>query len=515
MQSGDIIGNYRIVRLLGTGGMGAVYEAVHTAIDRRVALKVIHEHLAHKTDTIARFFNEARATNHIEHPSIIQVSDFGHAPSGAPYLVMEFLNGVSLDKRLEQLAARNERLDVATALQIAWQVADALTIAHANGIVHRDLEPENLMLIEDPVAPSGERVKILDFGIAKLTGSNAPSTAQTAANAVLGSPRYMSPEQCAGAGGVDDKSDVYALGVILYEMLARRRPFDSTGVGELFLFHMTKEPDPLSVIAPTVPADVARLVHKMLAKSKAARPVMKQVQSELSNLLLSLSVSNFTTRRRASGAMAMADMLPSGRSTAGSSGGGGVHTTLGESLGQTLQAVSRSRPKQLVVAVGTLLLCVSMLMLFLRSVPRKDSPLPAIVQTTAAPLQSPSQSPSQTPSQSPSQSPSAGSTASSPQPPGQDVATEKIQWKIESAPSGAAVLDSKGTTLGQTPWTSHRQYGQGVSQVFLRKRGYAAASLSLPHDRDVSQTVRLSAQVRTLSSKKQPKKQGKGLEIED
>lgn len=137
MQAGDIIGSYRIVRLLGSGGMGAVYEAVHTAIDRRVAIKVLHAHLAHKRDTTDRFFNEARATNHIEHPSIIQVSDFGHSPSGAAYLVMEFLHGVSLDKRLADLSDQGKRLDVATSLQIAWQVADALTVAHANGIVHR------------------------------------------------------------------------------------------------------------------------------------------------------------------------------------------------------------------------------------------------------------------------------------------------------------------------------------------------------------------------------------------
>ena len=128
----------------------------------------------------------------------MQVSDFGHTPQGAGYLVMEFLRGVSLAKRIADLGEHGEKMEPAVALQIAWQVADALTVAHGVGIVHRDLKPENLMLIDDPIAPSGERVKILDFGIAKLTQSNTVNKAHTAVNALMGTPVYMSPEQCEG-----------------------------------------------------------------------------------------------------------------------------------------------------------------------------------------------------------------------------------------------------------------------------------------------------------------------------
>jgi serine/threonine-protein kinase len=344
------------------------------------------------------------------------------------------------------------------------------------------------MLIEDPVAPSGERVKILDFGIAKLTG-NTPSTAQTAANAVLGSPRYMSPEQCAGAGGVDDKTDVYALGIILYEMLAGRRPFESQGVGELFLFHMTKEPDPLQVIAPSVPGEVARLVHKLLVKDKTLRPTMKQVQSELSNLLMSLSGSSFTVRRRASGAMAMADMRPSVRSS------GGIHTTLGESLGPSLRAASQSRTHLSILAVCAALVSVSLVFVLLRT-GAKDRSEPKKVETT-------SQSPvSKLPVVVPAESQPAGQVT-------------RVRWSIESEPSGAELVDESGAKLGQTPWKSEREGKPGALKIIVRKRGYEVSSVTLPHDRDVSQLVKLVVPTKTIASKKKQKKQGKGLEIED
>jgi hypothetical protein len=137
MNPGDVIGNYRIVRLLGQGGMGSVFEAIHETIERRVALKVLHDGLANDSEAMNRFFNEARATNRIDHPSIVQVSDFGHTPQGAGFLVMEFLRGCSLAKRINDLNEHRERMDVASALQIAWQVADALAVAHGVGIVHR------------------------------------------------------------------------------------------------------------------------------------------------------------------------------------------------------------------------------------------------------------------------------------------------------------------------------------------------------------------------------------------
>lgn len=280
---GQRLGAYRIVRLLGEGGMGAVYEARQEPLDRRVALKTLHAEHAKNQDSIARFFNEAKVLSRLEHPSIVQVSDFGYAADGTAYLVMEYLRGQSLAGRIRSLSERGQRLPIVTALQVCVQVADVLRVAHAQGIIHRDIKPDNLMLVADPVAPGGERVKVLDFGIAKLTYER--SGVKTGTDQMMGTPAYMSPEQCAGAGGVDAQTDVYALGCVLYELVSGRRPFIADGLGLLIAMHMFEEPLPLHGLVPKLPKQLGELVHRMLRKDKTQRPTMLEVATELTRQL--------------------------------------------------------------------------------------------------------------------------------------------------------------------------------------------------------------------------------------
>jgi serine/threonine protein kinase len=179
------------------------------------------------------------------------------------------MHGQSLARRVRDLAERSERLPIAMALHICVQVADVLGMAHAQGIAHRDIKPDNLMIVGDPVAPGGERVKVLDFGIAKL--SDVVGGVKTATDQVMGTPAYMSPEQCAGAGGVDAQTDVYALGCVLYELLAGRTPFVADGAGRLIGMHLFQEPPLLLSVAPQVPRAIAELVHRMLRKETLQR----------------------------------------------------------------------------------------------------------------------------------------------------------------------------------------------------------------------------------------------------
>jgi len=274
----EFIGPYRVLGKLGEGGMGVVYEALHETIARRVAIKLLNRECAHNADVINRFFNEARATNLIDHPSVVQVSDLGQLGDGRAYIVMELLKGESLTRRRRRLGGR---MSVTQAARLSWQIAEALAAAHRAGIVHRDLKPDNIMVVPDPVAQSGERAKILDFGIAKLAQGGPVKTTQSL---IMGTPQYMSPEQCRGAAEVDDKTDVYSLGVMLYEMLGGQPPFVGQGSGDLLIMHVTQEAPPLKKIAPELPVSLTKFVHRLLAKDRRDRPDMATVARELALL---------------------------------------------------------------------------------------------------------------------------------------------------------------------------------------------------------------------------------------
>ncbi len=258
---GQTLGSYTIERELGRGGMGAVYAAVHTLLGRRAAVKVLLAELSRDQAQVQRFFNEARAATAIKHPSIVEIYDFGWAADGSAYIVMELMDGEPLSARLKRIG----RLSVAQAATIARQAATALAAAHRAGIVHRDLKPDNVFLVPDAEVAGGERVKLLDFGVAKLAAPGAAS--RTTTGAIMGTPRYMSPEQCEGARAVDHRTDLYALGCVLFEMVAGRVPFISDGVGGLIGMHLHVPPPRLRELAPAAPAELEAIVARLLAKT--------------------------------------------------------------------------------------------------------------------------------------------------------------------------------------------------------------------------------------------------------
>lgn len=278
----ETVGSYRIVRKLGEGGMGAVFEAVHKQIGRLAAIKLLRPEHSSNQELLARFFNEARAVNIVQHPSLVSIYEFGQTPDGAAYIVMEYLPGDSLRARLRKAGGR---LGPPCVL-IARQIATALAATHDKRIIHRDLKPDNIMLVPDPEVPGGERVKVLDFGIAKLSGDVGPEGAsvRTRTGAVLGTPRYMAPEQCRGNTAVEEHADVYALGIMLFEMVAGVPPFQSNAFGELVALHMFAAPPPLRLFAPEAPEELLQLVHQMLAKSASDRPSMAEVAQRLGQL---------------------------------------------------------------------------------------------------------------------------------------------------------------------------------------------------------------------------------------
>jgi len=260
-----LIGDYRILGLLGEGGMARVYEAEHVRLGRRVAVKRLKPPYGERREAVNAFFEEARAVNRVRHPHIVQVTDFVFDPDGA-YCVMELLSGNTLAEAI----AEQGPMEPARALHIAHQVADALAAAHGAGIVHRDIKPSNIQLLSD--GPFPDFVKVLDFGVAQLDETIRRSGETMALGASLGTPAYMSPEQANGQT-VDARADLYSLGVVLYECLAGHRPFEAGTRMALIYEHTSVDPTPLRETAAgsTLPASCDALVMRCLQKRPEGR----------------------------------------------------------------------------------------------------------------------------------------------------------------------------------------------------------------------------------------------------
>ena len=274
ISAGQTFGSYRILNKIGTGGMGAVYLAEHPLIGKKVALKVIHRELAGNKEVVQRFFQEAKAVTRIGHEHIVEIHDFGVTPEGDHFYIMEYLEG----KTLASVIAHDRIIDTQRALHVCAQIASALAAAHSSGVIHRDLKPDNVMLIDR----LGDRdfVKLLDFGLAKMFASN--SAVKTAAGVLLGTPQYMSPEACESRATIDGRTDVYAIGILLFQMCTGRLPFDGETMGEVLVKQISQLPPAPRAINPNLPPAVEQLILRCLAKNPDARfPTMNQLREAL------------------------------------------------------------------------------------------------------------------------------------------------------------------------------------------------------------------------------------------
>jgi putative nucleotidyltransferase with HDIG domain len=261
---GRVIAGHRLITELGSGGMGKVYYAEHQVIGRRAAIKVLNPEVARDQTATSRFLTEARVVNEIQHPNVVEITDIGH-DGGLHYIIMPLLEGETLGERLDRVRT----LDEPATLRMARQVSAALDAAHKRGIVHRDLKPENIFLTSHPDFP--DYVKVLDFGVAKLQGLPSGSPALTMAGTVVGTPFYMSPEQCRGSEQVDGRSDIYALAVVLYQALTGNPPFTSEDIMEVLIAHTSKAPTPAITINPAISPHVNTAIMRGLEKDPAAR----------------------------------------------------------------------------------------------------------------------------------------------------------------------------------------------------------------------------------------------------
>jgi serine/threonine-protein kinase len=294
LQAGQILAEkYRIVRLLGQGGMGAVYEGENTRIRRRVAIKTLHGSVSSRADVVQRFEREAQAAGRIGSDHIVEVLDMGDLPDGTRFMVMEFLEGVTLGERI----VKRGRIPPRELVPILAQMLDGLSAAHAASIIHRDLKPANVFLLSQKGGQS-DFVKILDFGVSKFSALNAEEMSMTRTGAVVGTPYYMSPEQAKGARSLDARSDLYAVGVILYEAITGQVPFNAETFNELIFKIALESPPPPEQFVPNLDPAFSAIVRRAMARDVGER---FQSAEELKEALLAWAAD--FDRRVAAGAV--------------------------------------------------------------------------------------------------------------------------------------------------------------------------------------------------------------------
>jgi eukaryotic-like serine/threonine-protein kinase len=368
----ELGGTYRLTRLLGEGGMGEVWEAQHVRLPKRFAVKFLHAEALRDKDVFTRFRREAEIASGIGNAHIVDVVDFNHDAEGVPYMVLEYLDGEDLSARLQHRG----KLSVEEAVAIAEQVASALDAAHAKGVVHRDLKPQNIFLVR--FEERDDFVKVLDFGISKVLDSG---TVMTKTGAIFGTPNYMSPEQVDGLiAQIDGRTDVFALGAILYEMLAGRPAFDAPTISAVFNQVCHKEPEPIGTVRSDVPEPVASVITRAMSKQRDARFAS---MAELRTTLLGPSAA----RTRAAASLAPATVRAAPR------------TTMRESTGQLPTLAPRGKRRGVVIAAAAAVAAIGAVaaVLALRGQAPAPGPTVAVAPSGPAPAAVPPSPPTTPP----------------------------------------------------------------------------------------------------------------------
>ncbi len=492
LAPGDLVGEFRIEAKIGEGGFGAVYRAVHPVIGKAAAVKVLGRQFSANAAMVSRFIAEASAVNKIRHRNIIDVFSFGALSDGRQYYIMELLDGMPFDRYLDE----RQRLTLPQAMPILRGIARALDAAHGKGILHRDLKPENVFLVFDEdgrVEP-----KLLDFGLVKLM-SDASGSHRTKTGTPMGTPYYMSPEQCRGLD-VDRRTDVYAFGAMIFQVLTGELPFTGSSSMDVLVKHMTEPPPHASARCPEVPRELDAVLEKMMAKEPKDRPASL---GDALDLLARAGESGGIapeSGRLPAPASSAADShralatVPTMVDDGSSSGAGPVAVVARAGAAQTfLDAESdvpaATKPKRRwlpFAAAGGLAAAAAVAAI--ASLPRTRTRTPepaatAIVQASAVASSSPS-----------------SSSPAEPEPP------REVQLRVEGAPAGATV-SADGAPLGAAPGPFVLKPGVETKLVIAAK-GYKSRELTITPASDVVVPVTLDKAAAAPAGK--PGKAGKG-----
>lgn len=481
---GQTVGNYQITAKIGEGGMGVVYLAEHPVIGRKVALKAIHPELLRNPEVVSRFVTEAKSVNQIGNEHIVDIHDFGTTPDGEFYFIMEFLQGEALVDRLR----REAPMDPARALAITAQVADALSASHAHGIIHRDLKPENIVLINKGGSP--DFVKVLDFGLAKLTQGEEKVTHKTRTGSVMGTPYYMSPEQCEGRPNLDLRCDVYSLGVILFEMLTGKVPFGGEGYGEIIVKHITAPVPSARAINPLLGPAHDSLLLRALAKNRderfssmdAFRAAMLDPQNYATRASIIPTAGPLPGYGQGPVPGSPADSGVSGQVVLGGATGLGASklatqpTTFREATGEVAdtadqEEIPKSRKGLMIGLVALALAAGGVAAFFVATgAGEKPNPQPVVQPPLAVTQPAPTATPTPTPTVVPP-------------PPAVPPVPSTVTIKFRSEPVGADVVrKDTGAKMGTTPFEIELPFGKDALPVVFKKDSYQDRFLSVIPD---------------------------------
>ena len=491
LEAGQVVGEYQVESKLGQGGFGAVFKAVHPLIGKVVAIKVLSRKFSADPEMVSRFVAEAKAVNQIRNRHIIDIFSFGQLADGRHYYVMEYLDGAPLDKLLDRLRTpsgsaarpgeagacdRSGRLPLGEALPILRAIARALDAAHAKGIAHRDLKPENVFLANDPDGGgAGVWPKLLDFGIAKLMIGEDAGKHKTRTGVPIGTPYYMSPEQCRGKD-VDHRTDFYAFGIVAFQMLTGKHPIDGEDFMAILMNQISQEPPPASSIAPELPPAVDDVIAWLMQKDPAQRP--PSLAAAMAALEAAAEQAGIAFPRAA----ASAPLTAVGKApTAPGRAGVAMATTMPSGAGITDQAglgprASGLRPGVIVAAIAGAAVIGAVVFFVLTRGGGEQQGAPVV----AAPPP-PAQHPGATPTPPPPPPPPAVTI---------DAAPATVQITIAGAPDGTEVLLDRHK-VATTPGPIALPRDGKQLELELRHAGYVTAKREVVPDRDQELTVKL------------------------